>query len=170
MQRIIKTVENCITCLAPASLLVWGLCCAIQDARQRRISNILTLGCGAVAIAFLIWTGHSFTGVTPGTTMLGLLLALLLSLPGYIGGRMGAGDVKLLAALAVASSPLHILGTVAGAAVAMLAWALGGPLIWQRLPHSSQHHLAKMDPANRDRLPYAPFFFCGLLASILWLH
>ncbi|WP_193075044.1 prepilin peptidase [Pseudomonas sp. FME51] len=170
MQWIIKTVEISITCLAPASLLAWGMCCALLDARQRRISNVLTLGCGAVATAFLIWTGHSFTGVTPGPVMLGLLLALLLSLPGYIGGRMGAGDVKLLAALALASSPLHVLGTVAGAAVAMLTWALAGPFIWRRLPPSSRYHLAMMDPANRNRLPYAPFFFCGLLASILWLH
>src|SRR5690606_12957253 len=164
------TVETCITCLAPASLLAWGMCCAIQDARQRRISNVLTLGGGAVAIAFLVWTGHSLTGVTPGTVILGLLLAVLLGLPGYIGGRMGAGDVKLLAALALASSPLHVLGTIAGASVAMLAWALGGPIIWRRLPPSSHDHLAMMDPANRNRLPYAPFLFCGLLASILWLH
>ena len=156
--------------LAPIGLLIWGLLCALQDARQRRISNWLTLGLGVVALSYLMLTGHSFTGVTPGTVMLGLLLALLLSLPGYIGGRMGAGDVKLLAALALASSPLHVLGTVAGAAVAMLTWALAGPFIWRRLSPSSRHHLAMMDPANRNRLPYAPFFFCGLLASILWLH
>lgn len=156
--------------LVPAGLLVWALCCAAQDARQRRISNRLTLGLGAVALAFLILTGYSFTGAAPGAAILGLLLALLLSLPGYIGGRMGAGDVKLLAALALASSAHHVLGTVAVAAISMLAWALGGPFIWQRLPLSIQHQLAMMNPANRDRLPYAPHFFCGLLASILWLH
>ncbi|MEZ2745688.1 prepilin peptidase [Halopseudomonas bauzanensis] len=153
----------------PAGLLVWALCCAVQDARHRRISNRLTLGLGAVALSFLVLTGYSFTGAAPGAVILGLLLALLLSLPGYIGGRMGAGDVKLLAALALASSPLHVLGTVAGAAVTMLVWALGAPFIWQRLPTRAQRQLIQLEPGQTKGLAYAPFFLCGLLLSLLIL-
>lgn len=156
--------------VTPIGLLVWGLLCAVQDARQRCISNWLTLGLCILAAGYLLLAGHSFTGSSPRATMLGLALALLLSLPGYIAGKMGAGDVKLLAALALASSPAHVLGSVAIAATAMLAWALCGPALWRTLSPSTHQRLPLMNPSQRNRLPYAPFFLCGLLASILWLH
>ncbi|MEJ6655462.1 MAG: prepilin peptidase, partial [Pseudomonas sp.] len=137
---------------------------------QQRISNWLTLGLCVVATSYLLLSGHSFTGSSPGTVLLGLALALLLSLPGYVAGKMGAGDVKLLAALALSSSPAHVLGSIAIAAIAMLIWALCGPAIWRKLPPTAHQRLSLMNPSQRDRLPYAPFFLCGLLTSILWLH
>ena len=162
-------VEHGTTWLAPAGLLVWALACAVQDARHRRISNWLTLGLCTLAAGYLLLTGHSFTGAPAGTVVLGLLLALTLTLPGYAAGKMGAGDVKLLAALALASSPLHVLGTVAGAAVTMLVWALGAPFIWQRLPTRAQRQLIQLEPGQTKGLAYAPFFLCGLLLSLLIL-
>lgn len=156
--------------LAPTALLIWGLLCAVQDALHRRISNWLTLGLCIVAISYLLLTGHSLTASSPGITLLGLALALLLTLPGYVAGKMGAGDVKLLAALALSSSPAHVLGSVAIAAIAMLIWALCGPALWRRLRPATHQRLSLMNPSQRDRLPYGPFFLCGLLASILWLH
>lgn len=163
-------LESDTTCLVLLGLLAWGLACAVQDARHGRLSNWLTLGLGAAAIGYLLLTGESFIGATPGAVTLGLLVAVALSLPGYVMGKMGAGDVKLLAALALSSSPYHLLGTVAVAALVTLLWALLGPLCWRRLPAPAQRQLPLMAPANRDRLPYAPFFFCGLLASILYLY
>ena len=157
------------TCPALLGLLAWGLVCAVQDARHCRISNWLTLGLGAAAIGYLGLSGASFTGVPPGAVTLGLLLAVALSLPGYITGKMGAGDVKLLAALALASGPYYVLGTVAGAALVTLLWVLIGPVCWHQLPARVQRNLPRMAPTHRARLPYAPFFFCGLLASVLWL-
>lgn len=162
-------MEHYTLFIAPIGLLAWGALCAIQDARQRRISNWLTLGLCILAAGYLLLAGHSFTGSSPGTAMLGLALALLLSLPGYIAGKMGAGDVKLLAALALASSPYHVLGTVAIAALSMAAWALAGPLIWRRLPMRVQRQLIQLEPGQTKGLAYAPFFFCGLLLSLLVL-
>lgn len=156
--------------LASIGLLIWSALCALQDAKQRRISNWLTAGLGVAALSYLILSGHSITGSSPQITLIGLALALLLSLPGYIAGKMGAGDVKLLAALALASHPIHVLGSIAIAAIAMLFWTLCGPALWRRLPLAAQQGLPLMAPSQRTSLPYAPFFFCGLLASILWLH
>lgn len=163
-------MEHFALFLTPTSLLIWGALCAIQDARHRRISNWLTLGLSIIAVGYLLLTGHSFTGSSLATTLLGLALALLLSLPGYMAGKMGAGDVKLLAALALSSSPAHVLGSVAIAAIAMLIWALCGPTLWCKLPLVVHQQLPLMNPSERARMPYAPFFLCGLLASILWLH
>lgn len=163
-------MEHYTALLPPTGLLLWGVLCALQDARQRLISNWLTLGLCVLATGYLLLTGHSFTGSTSATVALGMILALLLSLPGYITGKMGAGDVKLLAALALSSSPAHVLGSVAIAAISMLLWALCGPALWRQLPPAVHQQLSLMNPSRRDRLPYAPFFLCGLSASVLWLH
>lgn len=162
-------LETATSCLASASLLIWALLCAIQDSQQKRISNWLTLAPAVLVTGWLLWHGHSLTGNTPAAVLLGLAAALALSLPGYMSGSMGAGDVKLLATLALASSPLHVLGSVAGAAIGMLAWTLGGPALRQRLPSNIWHRLKLLDPSQKDGLPYAPFFFCGLLVSIFIL-
>jgi len=162
-------LQTATACLVSASLLIWALLCALQDSQHKRISNWLTLAPAALAAGWLLWHGQSLTGNAPATVLLGLVVALALSLPGYMGGSMGAGDVKLLAALALASSPLHVLGSIAGAAIGMLAWTLGGPALWQRLPANARHRLKLLDPSQKDGLPYAPFFFCGLLTTIFIL-
>lgn len=160
-------VEHGTTWLAPAGLLIWALACAVQDARHRRISNWLTLGLCALAAGYLLLTGHSFTGAPAGTVVLGLLLALALTLPGYAAGKMGAGDVKLLAALALASQPLLVLASLAVAAFSMIGWMLSGPAIWRRLSTRAQRQLIQLEPGQTKGLAYAPFFFCGLLFSLL---
>lgn len=151
------------------SLSCWALLCALQDARHKRISNLLTLGPGLLAAGFLYYAGHSLTGSPPLSVLLALALALLLSLPGYLRGQMGAADVKLLATLALASSPAHVLGTLALAALSMLLWVIAGPALWRRLPRRIHQLLPLLAPVGNPSLPYAPFFFCGLLASLLWL-
>ena len=78
---------------------------AYQDLRSLRVSNWLTLGGALAAGLWLCASGHSLTGYPPGVVLIGLALALALSVPGYLLGRLGAADVKALAALAVASDP-----------------------------------------------------------------
>lgn len=152
-----------------AGLLLWALLCAIQDARQKRISNWLTLSLAALAGMFLFSQGQSLTGHSPGAVLLAMAVALAFSLPGYIRGKLGAGDVKLLSALALASSPLHVLGSIAIAAFGMLGWMLSGPGIWQQLSPGIRRHLIQLEPQRNTGLPYAPFLFFGLLFSMLFL-
>lgn len=149
--------------------MLWGLLCALQDARSRRISNGLTFGMLAVAAAVLWHSGASLTGASASAAGLACGLGLALTLPGYITGRMGAGDVKLMAALGLATGPLQVLLCFAAAAPGMLLWVLAGRRLWPRLSGAVQTRLAMLDPANRQSMPYAPFFFPGLLAGLALL-
>ena len=81
-------------------VFVWLVVCAQQDIRQRQIANRLTLGALLLALFYLLWSGSTWLGTSRAEGLWALCLALLLTLPGYALGRLGAGDVKMLAALA----------------------------------------------------------------------
>ncbi|PRW95518.1 prepilin peptidase, partial [Pseudomonas fragi] len=84
---------------------------------------------GLLALIYLLWAGSTWLGAPRSEGGLALALALVLTLPGYALGRFGAGDVKLLAALALASNLDALLWSLIGAAVFQGAWVL----IHQRL-------------------------------------
>ena len=151
-----------------AGLIIWCALCALQDAREKRISNWLTLPGLTAAVLYLLLTGQSLTGASTTQAGLALGLALLFAVPGYRRGHMGAGDLKLLCALALASDVLHLLLSVAGAGLAMLAWALLSPRLWPRLPARAQSALRLLQPGGNRALPYAPFLLCGLLLAMAW--
>jgi len=94
--------------LPPGSLspLLLSLVMAAWDVATRRIPNFLTFG-GALAglmyhLALQGWQGLWFS-------LGGLTLGLVLLLPPYALGGMGAGDVKALAALGAWLGPKGIL-------------------------------------------------------------
>src|SRR5471032_1377992 len=143
--------------------MVWLVLCAAQDVRQRLLANRLTLGVALLAMIYLFWTGTTWLGASTGQGLLAFFLALLLTLPGYATGRLGAGDVKLLAALALASEPSTLLGTFIGAGLATLLWLWLAPRVWPLLgqgPQANLHHLA---PETSGKRPFAPFLLIGLL-------
>ena len=83
-------------------VLSLGLAIAVvTDVRTRRIPNWLT---GAIAAAGF---GLAFGGgtVTPMRAALGLLVGLVLMMPGHVIGATGAGDVKLMAAVGAVVGP-----------------------------------------------------------------
>jgi prepilin peptidase CpaA len=78
------------------AVLVVAAVAAVFDVRARRIPNVLTFGSAGIALVF--------AAATEGTTSLGLsiggwLVGATLFFPFFALGGMGAGDVKLLAAL-----------------------------------------------------------------------
>ena len=120
-----------------AGLLAWAVAC---DVRSRRIPNRLVLA-GMLAGLALQAT------VTPGAGLFsepfgalgilkagaGMLLGLVLLLPMYALGAMGAGDVKLMAMLGAFLGPLDILGAglssvLAGGVLALLVALFQGSL------------------------------------------
>ncbi|EIK69318.1 Flp prepilin peptidase A, FppA [Pseudomonas synxantha BG33R] len=143
-------------------ILLWLGLCALQDMRQRQIANTLTLGVGLLALIYLLWTGSTWLGAPRSDGGLALVLALALTLPGYALGRFGAGDVKLLAALGLASNTTYLLGSLIGAGIAMAAWAL----MHQGL--SSSH--VERDAQVSTKQPFAPFVLTGYAACWLWIH
>jgi prepilin peptidase CpaA len=68
----------------------------VWDLRTRRIPNALTFGAAAGACLLALMDG-GLSGL--GRSAAGLFIALVIFLPVYALGGMGAGDVKLLAAL-----------------------------------------------------------------------
>lgn len=152
---------------AHSTLLVWGLTCAIQDIRTKKISNLLTLGLFAMACGSVFITGQTLIQASASQALMGLVYAIALSLPGYIMGKMGAADVKMLCALGIASNSHYVLICVMGAAVALIIWSVSKPL-WHKLPLSVHKAIPLMDPTQGHPLPYAPFLLLGmLLASVL---
>lgn len=149
-------------------VLCWLCACALQDAQQRKIANLLTLGGLAVALLHLLWSGSSLTGASPAAAALGMAAAGLLSLPGYLTRSMGAGDVKMLIALGAASDALHVLLSVIGAALVLIAWVIlvrACPAIAQAIP---RRLVFLRSPHAKDH-PYAPFLLLGFAFTTLWL-
>ena len=90
---------------------------SISDLRTRRIPNALTLPAIAAALLFHVVTG-GFTAA--GWSLAGCLLGALLFFPMFALRGMGAGDVKLLAAVGA------WLGPGQAAMVALAASLVGG--------------------------------------------
>ncbi len=147
-------------------LLLWLLLCAAQDARQRRIANSLTLGAAAVALVYLLWSGSTWLGAEAGQGG----WACLIALPGFFMGRMGAGDVKLMTALGLATDGLFILGVFIGAGVASLVWMLLAPRVWLHMSQGLRDRLRYLAPDKSKKLPFAPFVLIGTGLVLLWIH
>lgn len=145
-------------------LLAWGLICATQDIYSQKISNLLTLGMFFIALIYLLISGNTLIQSNSNQAIFGFILALGLSLPGYISGKMGAADVKMLAAIAIASNSDYVLIAVIGAALSLLIWSLCKPL-WAKLPPPVHKALPLIDPTTGKPLPYAPFLFIGMLLA-----
>ncbi|MCI3947262.1 prepilin peptidase [Pseudomonas syringae] len=152
------------------ALLIWFIICAEQDARRKEISNGLTIGGIAVAAGYLSATGTTWLGAPAIEAGLALLVAMALTLPGYFIGRLGAGDVKLMTALALASDSTYLLGTFIGAGVALLSWRLIGKRAWPLIQQRLTQRYACMNPEASDKYPFSPFLLIGLLLTAWALH
>lgn len=147
-------------------LYLWALACALQDAHARRIGNSLLLVGAVAALAHLAYFRHSITHATPQAVLGAVLLALLFTVPGYRGGKLGAGDVKLLAVVALATGPMPLLVVLSLGALCCALWFVMAPRLWPHLPLPFRAALPMLAPPLVT-LPYAPFVFLGLLGATL---
>jgi prepilin peptidase CpaA len=169
------------TIIAAVALAIAFVAC-VTDLRSRRIPNALTIG---AAVAGLI-THAVIGGVSGGmTSVAGFAVGMILFLPFFLLGGMGAGDVKLLAALGAWLGPgdvfwlalyASVIGGVLAVAVAFgrgyLATALQnvGTLVghWRRVGIRPLPALT-LDNRAAPRLAYAVPVFLGT-AVTLWLR
>ena len=91
----------------------------ISDLRTRRIPNVLTLSAAGGALLFHVATGGWSAA---GWSLAGLFVGALLFFPMFALRGMGAGDVKLLAALGAWLGPGQV------AAVALATSLAGGAI------------------------------------------
>lgn len=166
---------------------------ALSDARQRRIPNALVL---VTLLAGLLWNAvgpqpfrqnDGLFAMYPGalglgSSLLGALVALLIFLPFHVLRVLGAGDVKLLAAVGAFAGPaasvnLALCVLVAGGALALayMAVARNSRLVMQNtldalgqmLPGSAGSFDARTQTAWR--MPYAVAIALGVAAYAAWL-
>jgi prepilin peptidase CpaA len=151
-------------------IFLWLFLCAVQDARQRQIANWLTLGVALLALIYLFWSGTTWLGASAAQGLVAFALALLLTVPGYALGRLGAGDVKLLAALGLATDLPYVLWSLIGSAVASVLWLILAPRLWPLMTQRLREQLRYLAPGASTKLPFAPFLLIGFGFSWFWIH
>jgi prepilin peptidase CpaA len=150
---------------------------AVIDLSTRRVPNPLTVLLAAIGIA-LAATGVS--GLTVAASLAGFGLGLVLMLPGHLIGAMGAGDVKLFAAVGALIGPARIATAfidtaIAGGAIAVIV-ALRRRRLRQTLDQTAKlittraSNTADIESPHMDnRFAYAPAIAIGtIVAAFPW--
>lgn len=157
--------EPILTALALAVAAV----AACTDLRARRIPNLLTLPAAVGGLA-LNAAFRGPEGLWASAAGWGLGCALLLPL--FLLRGLGAGDVKLVAALGALRGPEFVLFTCLWAGVVGGPMALAGLLRSRRLGLALAHlYLFKFFPhpggsfITAGRIPYAPAIALGALLA-----
>jgi prepilin peptidase CpaA len=154
-----------------ALIVVVGLATA-TDLRHRRIPNVLTFS--AVGLGLALNTGFSgLEGLSQSAQGAGLGLGLLLPL--FLLRWMGAGDVKLMAAIGALKGPEFVFFACLWAAVFGGAIALVGLIRARRLSLAMAHlYYSGLTPDRAGgsfmtgawRMPYAPAIALGTLLAL----
>jgi prepilin peptidase CpaA len=153
-----------------------GAASAIVDFYTRRIPNPLTLG---VAASGLLIAAAGLGALTVTQALAGLVVGLVLMLPGHVIGGTGAGDVKLFAALGTLLGPRAIVmafvyTALAGGGLAIVV-ALRRRLVRQTLDRAltlvrtGGANVGDIERATVNRFAYAPAIAIGSLAAALGL-
>ena len=152
------------------------------DVRTRRIPNVLSFGAAAAALAYgFIEGGLSGAGSAAGAWMLGAALFF----PFFAVGGMGAGDVKLMAAIGTWLGPGDVFYAALYAAIAGAVFAVGLALakgclrqtfanvqllvLHWRVVGFVPHEQLNLGTATSPRLAYAVPILTGTAAAI-WLR
>ena len=163
------------------ALAVSALAC-VTDLRTRRIPNPITLGGAVLAAAYALM----FDGVGGlAFSAFGWVVGLVVFLPFFLLGGLGAGDVKLVACLGAWLGPTTALWTglyaaLAGGIMAILLGLATGYLgsavrnVFELLVHFRQfgvrpHPTLTLERGKGPRLPYALPIAAGAIAA-MWLH
>ena len=168
--------------VSQAAVLLVGVAACVTDFRSRRIPNVLTFGASVAAFAFWAYSG-GLTGL--GFSVAGWLVGCLLFLPWFLLRGMGAGDVKLLAALgawvgpgtavwialyaAVAGGVFAVVVTLASGYLGTMVRNVWGLLMFWRVVGLQPHPELTLATASGPRLPYAFPITAGAVVG-LWLR
>jgi prepilin peptidase CpaA len=151
-----------------------GAWSTVVDLYTRRIPNALTFG---VAAFGLLVAALGFSQLTATQALLGLVVGLLLMLPGHVIGATGAGDVKLFAALGTLIGPkamvmAFIYTALAGGVIAIVV-SLQRRLLRDTvdraltLVRTGGANVGDIERATVNRFAYAPAIAIGSLVAAL---
>jgi prepilin peptidase CpaA len=158
-----------------------AIACAI-DLRQRRIPNWLTLGAALAGLGYQVAV-HGYGGLLSGGA--GLLVGIAIFFIPFALGGLGAGDVKLVAALGAWLGPyeivwLAIYTVLAGGVLAVGVSLMRGYLrqafsnIWLLLMHLRvvgfrPHPELTIHQGRGPKLAYGVAIFAGTMVTI-WIR
>jgi len=171
-----------MTTLTTGAALIIGAAACVTDLHSRRIPNWLTFGAAAVGIATQFAIGGQGGAQH---AMAGWVTGLFLFMPMFLLGGMGAGDVKLLAALGAWLGAgdtfwLAIYASLAGGGIAAVMALqrgylktafnnLGGLMRFWWLFGFKPMPAMTLEHGNAPRLAYAVPVFVGTVVT-LWLR
>ncbi len=153
-------------------MLMAGTGAAI-DLKTRRIPNVVTASGAAIGV---LLAAVGVTHVTVAQSLTGIVLGMLLMLPGHLLAGTGAGDVKLLGAvgaiLGVGRVPAAFLFTAIAGGVLALAVAVARRRVGRSLGGAA--HVV-VSPLSRrsitshadNSFPYGPAIAVGSLIAAL---
>jgi prepilin peptidase CpaA len=163
-----------------AALVVALLGC-VTDLRTRKLPNVLTFGAAAGAFGFHLANG-GFAGL--GWSAAGWLVGTALFFPLFALRGLGAGDVKMLAALGAWLGPAQAVWLAAFSAIAGGVFALGiaiahgytkqaftnvwGLLGYWKVMGMRPHPGMSLEASGTPKVPYALPIAAGLVVT-LWL-
>ena len=150
---------------------------AVIDLSTRRVPNPLTI---FLAAAGVVLAASGVSGLSVGASLAGFAIGLALMLPGHVLGAMGAGDVKLFAAVGALIGPARIATAFVDTAIAGGVIAVIGALRRRRL-RQTLDQTAKLittgasnsadieSPLMDNRFAYAPAIAIGtIVAAYRW--
>jgi prepilin peptidase CpaA len=100
---------------------------AVIDIRHRKIPNVV---CFLTAAAGVVLAATGVSRITLTSSTVGLLIALVMMLPGHVFGATGAGDVKMFAAVGAVLGAGRVLPAFLFMAIAGGVFAVG--IAWHR--------------------------------------
>ena len=147
----------------------------LTDIKTHRISNAMVMMIVLLGLISQLFI-HGIDGIMQGLG--GMAVGLGIFLPFYIGGGMGAGDVKLLGSIGTILGPASTLLAGGIALIAGVPLALFCLAQRHQRTRNNKRHLAKGGneqriasaipyPARKERLPYAAAIAAGTVAG-LW--
>ena len=153
-----------------------------HDVRSHRIPNMLIITGWVAGLLLSAWL-NGLTGII--SAIEGSAVGLAVLLPFYLMRTMGAGDVKLMAAVGVFLGPTDVLmatlGTfIAGGVIALAVAAYTGMLarLFQNIKLMIFGTVVKMSagqaplmndlPTSVGKLPYAVAISAGTLGYLSW--
>ena len=168
--------------MVPASdAIVFATLCAglgtgaVIDVRHRRIPNVVCLLMAAAGVGF---AAMGVSRITLASSTMGLVIALVMMLPGHVFGATGAGDVKFFAAAGALLGAGRVLPAFLFMAIAGGVFAVG--IAWRRgrLAQTVQRtarlcgrdadvRAAIESPSAHNRFPYGPAIAVGSVLAAL---
>jgi len=144
-------------------VLLWCAAIAWSDWQLRRIPNSLVAAGFTVALLGLVFQGQTLFGIGPSQSLFGAAIGLLVFLPLYMLKIMGAGDVKLFAAIGALCGPWGLLPVWLIASLLAGAHAFAWISAKRFIPHLSTVPVV----GAFGRLPYGAHLAVGVACITL---